>query len=500
MPRKGFEKARTGCITCKTRKVKCDEAKPHCARCQNSGRACDGYAAPPLGSYSWLRLLRARPSTIPSNREGQHNSMEMRSLDYFRCVVAPALSGPMHAYFWTSPIQQLSVQDVSIRQAVLAISLLYENFDSQAQSDSPCQDTMRRQECAALTYYNKTLRQVATSQGLDITVVLFLAILFTCIECLRDNHVAAIDHCRHAAHLLKTCRNPPAEILPLIHHLSIFPFCFGATPMEFPVLPSRKVSSVEPLRNVYETGQSIDSLLCRTVRLVRVTDPYQFGHPRVIASDALPTPHLLSSLHELSQDLDVWYSSLLDLRGKDCDFEAEAGTARSSGGTSPHSAIYRTVEMRWLVCKIWVETGLSQNEDLHDDAPSPFDAHLARFERMVQLGREELADRESAGTVGKKNIFTFDMGMSPLLYFAAVKCRDLPLRLEALVLMEKLLCPRATVWNANMLRATCRQVVELEHGIRLPMELQGYDWQECLNLDRSYTSPPPHQEKNSIGV
>ncbi|KAI0515432.1 hypothetical protein F5B22DRAFT_646706 [Xylaria bambusicola] len=36
-------KARTGCLTCKRRKVKCDEAKPWCARCVKAGYKCAGY-------------------------------------------------------------------------------------------------------------------------------------------------------------------------------------------------------------------------------------------------------------------------------------------------------------------------------------------------------------------------------------------------------------------------------------------------------------------------
>ncbi|KAM3540802.1 hypothetical protein ARSEF1564_006270 [Beauveria bassiana] len=40
-------KTRTGCITCRIRRVKCDEAKPMCNRCMTSGRMCDGYKSPP---------------------------------------------------------------------------------------------------------------------------------------------------------------------------------------------------------------------------------------------------------------------------------------------------------------------------------------------------------------------------------------------------------------------------------------------------------------------
>ncbi|OAL54652.1 hypothetical protein IQ07DRAFT_676666 [Pyrenochaeta sp. DS3sAY3a] len=37
------QKSKAGCITCKIRKVKCDERKPNCARCFTTGRKCDGY-------------------------------------------------------------------------------------------------------------------------------------------------------------------------------------------------------------------------------------------------------------------------------------------------------------------------------------------------------------------------------------------------------------------------------------------------------------------------
>ena len=41
--RKPHSKVKTGCLTCKIRKKKCDEAKPACRRCLDTGRSCDGY-------------------------------------------------------------------------------------------------------------------------------------------------------------------------------------------------------------------------------------------------------------------------------------------------------------------------------------------------------------------------------------------------------------------------------------------------------------------------
>lgn len=48
--RKAHNKVRTGCLTCKIRRKKCDETKPECNRCTSTGRKCDGYAVPVLQS------------------------------------------------------------------------------------------------------------------------------------------------------------------------------------------------------------------------------------------------------------------------------------------------------------------------------------------------------------------------------------------------------------------------------------------------------------------
>ena len=45
--RKSTTKVRSGCITCKKRKVKCDETKPECLNCRRlKGTKCEGYDAP----------------------------------------------------------------------------------------------------------------------------------------------------------------------------------------------------------------------------------------------------------------------------------------------------------------------------------------------------------------------------------------------------------------------------------------------------------------------
>lgn len=41
-------RTRTGCLTCRKRRIKCDERKPHCLNCEKSRKVCLGYEVPPF--------------------------------------------------------------------------------------------------------------------------------------------------------------------------------------------------------------------------------------------------------------------------------------------------------------------------------------------------------------------------------------------------------------------------------------------------------------------
>lgn len=41
-------RTRTGCLTCRKRRIKCDERKPHCHNCERSKKLCLGYEIIPL--------------------------------------------------------------------------------------------------------------------------------------------------------------------------------------------------------------------------------------------------------------------------------------------------------------------------------------------------------------------------------------------------------------------------------------------------------------------
>ncbi|TKA81557.1 hypothetical protein B0A55_02996 [Friedmanniomyces simplex] len=58
-------RTKTGCHTCRRRKKKCDEAKPHCTNCERGGFACEGYGPKAPGTKEPTTMTRL-PVTLQS--------------------------------------------------------------------------------------------------------------------------------------------------------------------------------------------------------------------------------------------------------------------------------------------------------------------------------------------------------------------------------------------------------------------------------------------------
>lgn len=120
--RLGSKKSRAGCVTCKIRHVKCDEAKPACKRCQSTGRVCDGY------SDISPRAKDLTPGMSPAVNQISTLSLkqnELQTFDYFLSLAAPRLSGGLDQDFWCGRVLQLCHAEPYVRDAALAISTLY---------------------------------------------------------------------------------------------------------------------------------------------------------------------------------------------------------------------------------------------------------------------------------------------------------------------------------------------------------------------------------------
>ncbi|KAJ5773582.1 hypothetical protein N7457_008478 [Penicillium paradoxum] len=83
-------RSKTGCITCRRRKKKCDETKPACLNCQKNAVVCEGYPPKEIWKSGRQRLadaqsqsLAAVPRSLPLLIDGIETEVDRRFLDHF---------------------------------------------------------------------------------------------------------------------------------------------------------------------------------------------------------------------------------------------------------------------------------------------------------------------------------------------------------------------------------------------------------------------------------
>ncbi|KAI1610970.1 hypothetical protein EDD36DRAFT_308724 [Exophiala viscosa] len=426
MARKGSTKVRTGCLTCKIRKVKCDEAEPCCKRCTSTGRKCDGYPQ--------TRLDLSLHEPIHLNMTDSSGD-EVRALAFFRQMAGPALSGHSESYFWTNVVMQLSHHKPAVRHAVLAVSSLYEQFQEVSKSTNVASTNL-----FALRHYNAAIKELRLAR--DETVVLVVCALFICVESLQGNHQSAIEHCRSGILVFNKADSLTVwardHLLGVFCRMGVFPFFFGCDASSFPCVAGLIPGSSAPFSSIMDAQSSLDLILSASIRFVRCSDKYRLGELR---QSSIPES-MREKQDSLVKSLDKWQ----------CAFS----NSRKESGSDLLTCCL--LQMKALVVQIWVNVALEQSE-------MAYDQYVDRFQSIIDLASQAALSRSQQSR--PRPSFIFDMGFTPLLYFAAMKCRDLSIRLVALSFMTTLGVARETLWDLSTMYRVARRLIEIEHDIDL---------------------------------
>lgn len=141
------KRVRTGCITCRRRRIKCDEQKPVCIRCRNANFQCEGYAAPRRLSHTSSRsmtLLSKHNSASPSSKDSsasppdstssfpeislRHKDWRREQLPLYHHFVTTTvvrLFRKDHVTFWRDDVVQMSHGMDLVYEALLAIGAIH---------------------------------------------------------------------------------------------------------------------------------------------------------------------------------------------------------------------------------------------------------------------------------------------------------------------------------------------------------------------------------------
>ncbi|KAJ6286659.1 hypothetical protein J3E71DRAFT_357659 [Bipolaris maydis] len=142
-------KVRTGCKTCKIRRLKCDETRPVCQRCEKARVACDGYSS----TNQQTLVAKSKPNTVPASTfglpskathglllpylhpgsnpsVGRFTGDEVSHFDFFRHKLTMDFSGYSYSDFWSRVVPCEAITNDCARYAVLAIAALSQGIST----------------------------------------------------------------------------------------------------------------------------------------------------------------------------------------------------------------------------------------------------------------------------------------------------------------------------------------------------------------------------------
>lgn len=127
--KKKHKKTRTGCVTCKGRRVKCDEAKPICDRCKALGKHCFYRPVPQQtyrGSPEEDDLVTRSPIPLPELALSPvERTQETAQLQQFCMNTSLAVFknlGRPFEIFWTSAVPKLSFSEPCVAHIMIALA------------------------------------------------------------------------------------------------------------------------------------------------------------------------------------------------------------------------------------------------------------------------------------------------------------------------------------------------------------------------------------------
>ncbi|KAH8591142.1 hypothetical protein B0O99DRAFT_633233 [Bisporella sp. PMI_857] len=207
----GKRKTKGGCITCKARRVKCDETKPHCFRCRRLDRHCEGYAEPAPtkprkapAPIQHLRSIRPLNSIQPSHELVDLNEMDGLYFHNFKAFIVPELCTGYSTNLWRRIVLQACHGDKLTRQIVVAIGALgaVRKFAMHKHEHKSELLAIKREQTSwhyenALRKYGlalNSLRQVLSSERQEIRQLLITCLLVVLFEGFQGNLDAVIIH------------------------------------------------------------------------------------------------------------------------------------------------------------------------------------------------------------------------------------------------------------------------------------------------------------------
>ncbi|PYI18664.1 hypothetical protein BO86DRAFT_452545 [Aspergillus japonicus CBS 114.51] len=435
-------RSRTGCQTCKTRRIKCDETLGSCKNCSSTGRTCDGYETARLPIVAKKgQFYTPSIHIIDINFPGM-SSDERRCINFFQTRTMPMLVSFFEWEVWRRLALQLSQAEPAVGHALVSLSAMHASSETNGMSRSRAFNHRTQHHRFAIEQYGRalsTLRRRLTSQDPHVSVIaLVCCVVFTYLEVLQGNNENACAHLTNGLQILSGGERGDAaraivhDKLQDYHHADRSP---AMTPqmallaaiahLDIQIQVHRYVSRQRDANRV--RGDHQQPLRFRTLdEAWRELDPISDNALSylTLVQRALqdPTPDIFPILiaqRKLAFQLEEHIAAFTEL-----------ATTRLPCPTPKQTRCMNLIQMQHRIIRTHTYRALRLSEDVWAE----FAADLTE---ALGFGAATIASLEAE--FGPRNLPTLVMDMVVILplTWIALKCRDLPTRRCAVQLLRR---------------------------------------------------------------
>ncbi|KAN0116715.1 hypothetical protein V8E51_002692 [Hyaloscypha variabilis] len=493
--RRSTKRSRTGCLTCKFRKVKCDETRPFCNRCKAFGIGCDGYEKPKsaLGPPRLPAFLSTDDESLcntliaPSLSGALHfdSEEEQRHFHTFQSETTYEICGIFESVFWQRLVLQACHQERFVLDAAIAISAYNTSLklSKTRWQDQACLATAAAQAQFALRKYQNSLHVMRTSLSIAPCPrkALMACMLVCSFEGLFGNTVTALSHARSGQILVENflaehthpipsqegITSPAPHIIEnkLLQAASYFEAqIIGLFDRRSPADHARlKIEGQETIARMPRSFKDLDEACVywdlvsrRSMHFVCEYSPdsqrgliayadYQVGelpltsHP----GEHLPNREQLDRCHAEKKnyldDLARWSAAFSDLYSR---LKRTTNKRQVMGG---HTLYVKSKSMEMNVGSA-MESGICSH-----------DKYFSHFREIVTLSREIIRIKKTF----TQSDFAVELGIIPSLHATATWCRERKIRREAIELLQWY-DSREGHWDSKSMAEVDSCIMELE--------------------------------------
>ncbi|KAB8211895.1 hypothetical protein BDV34DRAFT_184429 [Aspergillus parasiticus] len=448
MARKSHTKSRTGCRTCKARRIRCDESWPACKRCTSTGRRCDG----PSKAATSVTVSFAHVVTIGTMKKlpasiVYENDQEARYVAYFLERIALGSAGQSNIPSWRALMIQGVLGDAAVRECAIAMSVLMLEANAKQQSTgcllaSSCGNARYK---LALKKYGKALSSVRAllshSDRKSVEAALLCGIICIWFEVLIKDHLSALSHLDQCLNIVQMSPvlgrgEIDGDIKEAYVKLDIqAAIHVGA---RSPVLLVEETKPIPYIFNTFGEAEHKFNAEYGTVMFLsrRAAAPYRYKQP-----DSIPL-ELLAEAQLLLERLEQWNSTFR--------YSYSCQKAQGDPQMTPQVCL---LLIQYHMAVITASTCFYAEEMIYD-------RFLSNFNHMIQLAKKLVSwwhSRPAGSTLG----VPVNMGVVQPLYMIATKCRVTSLRQNAIDMLASMPNDKG-VWEGPVVASVARRAKDIE--------------------------------------